>query len=380
MPTVPLSLGRYVVMRGKPGQERVYFLVNRDRPQGWPPTIRLPQDAESRARGYGDPAFMAAVLSDAQRLTERLHAARAEQTNPIGPAGSLPVLIDQWQRSEHWRTIIKPRTRQSYATYCRYICAWSAAIGDPHVAHITPSMIRTWRDSGVQGPTTLRNAIRVLRIVLNIARENRLIDRNPVEEMAALKSGGEVKRVHVDLWSPEDVALYVDEAVASGWIGGARLIQGLWDSMGRVTDGILWRPEHYNRATGILAYATSKSNGKRPSMARMSARFAELTAGCNTLYLVTQPDGIRPYAELRDDKKVSSDFAALRERVVAKGGPARVLRHLRHSSLTHAQASGVSPDQARLSSTHTDDRTTLTHYIKANAETANEIARKRGII
>lgn len=379
MPTVKLSLGQHVVVRGTPGRERVYYAVQRERPQGWPSTIRLPQDPDLRALGYGQPAFMAAVLRDAQSLAEALRRARRAEVAEAGPAGSLPALIDQWQRSEHFRRTIKPRTRDSYASYCRYITAWSASLGDPHVSRITPAMIRAWLESGVQGATTLRNSVRVLSIILSRAVEAGLIERNPVERLAKVKAAARPNRVAVDLWTAADVATYVDEAMAMGWIGGARLVQGLWDSMGRLYDAPRWRPEHLDPATRILAYTTSKSDDARVSMAVMSQRFVDLCQGCNTLFLIVRPDGVRPYAELRDDKLLAKDFARLRERVVAAGGRRLVLRHLRHSAQTDADAKGVPLAAARVSTTHTDQGTAIKHYIKANAEKALEIARLRGI-
>lgn len=380
MPTVKLSLGQHVVVRGPKGRERVYYAVQRDRPQGWPATIRLPQDPDLRAAGYGSPGFLSAVIRDAAALAERLRRARASETADIGPSGSLPVLIDQWQRSAHFRTTIKPRTRESYASYCRYVEAWSASLGHPHVSRITPAMVRAWLESGVQAPTTLRNSVRVLSIILSRAVEAGLIDRNPVGQLAKVKAAARGERVAVHLWTAEDVTTYVDAALAMGWTGGARLIQGLWDSMGRLYDAPRWRPEHFDPVSKILAYTTSKSDDSRPAMAIMSDRFRDLCQGCNTLYLITRPDGIRPYAELRDDKTLAKDFGKLRDRVVKAGGPYRVLRHLRHSAQTDAANKGVPLTLARISTTHTDQATATKHYIKANAQGAAEIARLRGIV
>ena len=64
---------------------------------------------------------------------------------------------------------------------------------------------------------------------------------------------------------------------------------------------------------------------------------------------------------------------------MAASGRRLVLRHLRHSAQTDADAKGVPLAAARVSTTHTDPGTASKHDIKANAEKALEIARLRGI-
>jgi hypothetical protein len=386
MPTISLSLGSHVIIRRKKdGTGRILFAVQNDRPSGWPPTIRLPLDGSLHDRPLDDPDLIRAAHNDAQALRQRLARERAGVVASRFPDGSMAFLADQWENMSNplWSSL-KPRTRRVYAGSLYHIKVWCASLGHPHVSKIQARHIREWLESGRFKPGFAMQHRRALSRLLSDAVESGIIQINPVSQMAKRKALQRTTKATVSRWTKEDVQAYASAAEDIGWIGGAILIRALWESPTRLYDVPLWTRamivEDDPLEGGVVAYNTSKSDGRRKSLAILSPKTMALVRASQSLFLVTRPDGVSVYEEGRDDDKLSYDFSKVRDKVVANGGQSLALRYLRHMSQTDAIRTGSTKEQIGVSSTHQDDAMLLGRYRQEDVEMARSVARKRGVI
>lgn len=384
MPSVEISLPRYVVRKGprKDGTWRLLFEVpERLRPSGWPATIPLPID-EPRTGDLTDESELLRVIADAKRLYLDLQTARAGRKPSAPPRRDLTALIDAWKRDWPDREL-GLRTQRAYEQYANILAAWSqiAPVNGSSVDKITPEQIaqllRIYKDH----PTTARHLRGTLSNILAFGVERAWLSENTVEKVAKRKRSKHKRKQAIGLWTPADVAERVAIAEEAGWIGGAIMIQGLWDSMGRVSDAPLWRRQHLGLADRQLIYDTSKSDGESTAFAVMSSRFMGLVAKQPSMMLVTRMNG-KPYRPVADDSQISEDYREIVVSVLeARGGARRLLlRHLRHSSQTHASQCGATAEQIAAGSTHLDPSVTRSRYIQQSLETAAAVARLRGIV
>lgn len=386
-----MSLTKYAlpphvtVRKNATGKLRFYFAPKRNLPQGWYSADnkqiipRVPIDSGIWELNYNDPIFKVALFKDAAELLDRLERDRQGIITPKYKPNTLQAIADDWETetSGHWQAL-KPRTQRQYQSDFKNIFAFSQALGNPHVKDITPMHIRAFQSKSNLPPSTIEHAITTMSVIFSRAVERGILPQNPIKQMGKFKTTKKPQRKPIDVWTQEDVAQYVDAAKALQWLGGAILIQGLWETMGRVSDASLWRCD--NLSGNLLSYMTSKSDGERLAMAIMSADFINIARQAESIYLVTQKDGIRIYREAIDDRQLGRDFAAVRKLVVKNGGRYLLLGKLRHSSQTHADGLGITINQMQIATTHADKEMAQRKYIQANLPTAMEIAKRRGII
>lgn len=382
MPLIKLKLPKYVTIRWGKGEtpNRYLFQPKRHLAPNWPSAIRIPLDESIRKLGDDNLQFIRAMEKDAKDLLDMwTRAKNQESSDPKYIYGTIPYLLAWWENeSDHWQ-VLKLRTQKDYRTSFPNLKAWSETLGNPHVKEITPAVIRIFQNSGVLLPSVMRNAIRTLSTVLTHAVELSIIDTNPVGQLGKLKKVKSTPKKPVTIWAEEDVRLYVYCALKLRWRGGAILIQGLWDSIGRLSDATRWTKQMFNSETRILNYMTSKSDGEYEAFAEMSSRFAKLVKNQKSLYLVTRTDNIRIYRESLDDAQLSKDFNKVRRLAVALGGRHLVLGKMRHSGITHATKLGVTHSQLKVQTTHQTEDMAIENYIQADIGIAKEIARMRGI-
>jgi hypothetical protein len=377
MASIIVELPLYVIAKArKDGTFRFLFQVpKRLRPAGWPATIPLPL-AEPRTGNPTDLAELERIRADAGRLYDELCGGRAGAVVKA-KRRDLATLIELWVADWDNRALGK-RTRRVWKVYADTLAAWSAVkpVAGATVDQITPDHIAQLLRLYSDRPTTARHLRGVLSNVCSFGVEKGWLKENPVAKVARRKRKS--RTVPIGIWTPEDVALRVDICLERGWIGGAILIQGLWESMGRVSDAPLWhRGKHWDAATRVLQYDTSKSGEESTGVAKMSGRFAELVARTDSLILVTSPRG-RPYRMPEDDTTIGDDFREVDLIARARGARKRILRHLRHSAQTHAIACGVTDEQAAVATTHLSPAIARRSYIQKALSIAEVVARKRG--
>lgn len=378
MPSVKLRLPKYVVARPrKDGTYRVLFEVPaRLRPSGWLPT--MPTPPFPHRTGRLDAAELAAIAAHVEGpggLLEQLEACRAADAPPPVREGTLGHLASIWMASPEWEAL-KPRTQEFYRTSLRVIEAWSASNGHPAVVKLQrPAIIaflRLYADRQGQ-----RQSLRsTLRAVLEVAVNEGWRTDNPA---AGFRLTRTQKKRAVQMWSADDVELYARTAMALGWQGGANMLRLMWETSADASDVSTWRLDA-NLVDGTPA-SVRYDRGKTGIPARCpisTALAADLRAG---LYFVVGRNG-RPYLpdDMRDDRRRATDFRVLRRAVVAAGGPALLMDHLRHSAATHAVSCGSTADEAAAVTAHTDGAMNRQIYVQKVWATALEVQRRRGIV
>lgn len=385
----------HVVQRGNYPKQRHYFAPRRGLPQGWLTSIRIPIEEAIRDHGVESLEYWTQLRIDAANLNQQFEDAKIKELRPLkNEMKTLPDWLKWWEvESNHWKSL-KPRTQDNYQRRFAALIAWSKLLGHPKINNITPALIREFTNSDSLPPEEMKATRRTLSAILSHAVEAGIISENPVLKLTSFKLPKTENRQEVRLWTPSDVDLYINAAIEYGWHGGAVLIQGLWDSMARITDVTKWmRSDLIHDGNGHkIVYGTNKSTGDSIATPYVSQRFADLTKMTQGLYLVTQYfnpklernkgkcDPHIPYAEFTDDNALKSHFKSIRRRAMAKGAPHLALKHLRHSGITQANDLGFTNEQIRANTTHTTDAMARERYIRNSSEKALEIAKARGVI
>ena len=373
MPSVKLA---YVIARPrKDGTFRVKFFVpERLRPYGWPAERTLPFTG-TRTGNLNDADEVARIFADAKSLYEQLMNARLG-AEPGPKPYSIPALARIWQDPEgfYWPRL-KPRTRRFYEkVMATHVIPWSTVNGDPDVRSLKRPMVVTFLRTFKDYPHVAKHVRATLQSLMTVALDEGWMELNPV---AGIKLVGPAK-THVDLWTAADVDQHIDEAIAMGWIGGARLVLALWETCARVTDAMVWRRgEHYDPASGMFSYDTNKTDEEVADLP-ISARLQDLLNTPLTLHLVTDPAGL-PYEPVRDDNRLTKDFRRLNDRCASKGGRRLVLRQLRHSAINDAIDKGATLEGVQSATAHASERT-VKIYVRRNNKRATEVQRLRGIV
>lgn len=396
---VPMPLDKnlpmHVVARGKHPKLRHYFAPRRGVPQNWPSSIRVPIEEEIRAFGVDSIEYWTQLRIDVANLNlsfekTKRHNLRPEDKDPE----TLPEYLNWWEtKSPHWQSL-KPRTKDNYQRRFAALIAWSKTLGNPHISKISPSLIREFVSSNSLPSEEMKATRRTLSVIMSHAVERGTINENPVLKLATFKMPKSENRQEVRLWTPEDLEIYIEAALEYEWPGGAVLIQGLWDSMARITDVTKWMhsdivEDEYGYK---IVYGTNKSTGDAIATPYVSQRFLDLTKLTKGLFVVTQffnpklkhnigkKNPHAPYVEYVDDDPLKSHFKSVRRRAMKKGAPYLALKHLRHSGITQAKDLGFTTEQLRANTTHATDAMARERYIRNSSEKAREIAEARGVI
>ena len=378
MPSVNVKLPKYVVAKPrKDGTFRVLFEVPaRLRPSGWLPT--MPTPPVPHRTGKLDAAEVAAIKAHVEGpggLLEQLEACRRQEAPPPVRTGTVEHLAAIWQASEEWAAL-KPRTQAFYRSTLAIIQAWSAANGHPPVTALQRpaivALLRLYNDRQAQ-----RQSLRAtLRALLEVAINEGWRTDNPASGFRLTRTQ---KKRAVTEWKAADVALYARVAREIGWPGGARMLRLMWETSADASDVVTWRRDR-NLVDGTPA-AVEYDRGKTavPAKCPISRSLADELRG--DLYFVTGRNGL-PYLpdDVRDDRRRSTDFRVLRRAVVAAGGRALLMDHLRHSAATDAVACGSSPDEAASITAHVDGAMNRRVYVQKIWSHALDVQRRRGII
>jgi hypothetical protein len=385
----------HVLRRGNAPKVRHYFAPRRNLPKGWPSSVRIPIDGEIRALGPESKIYWARLQLDAATLNDKLEKERLIELKRLPPSipTTIPDLIYWWEnQSTHWNSL-KPRMRDNYRLKFKYLIAWSITLGHPHVKSITTAMVRQFIDSGVLKPALMASTRATLSTILSHAVEMGIINENPCAKLATFKRPSVATKQIITLWRESDVEKYVQAALDFNWLGGAILIQGLWDSGARITDGTKWRKADLNGQ--YLTRETNKSDEKKYTIARMSKKFCNLVKQKpkEGLFLVTQPHHFRgicitsdenpdpfiPYTEAVDDNRLKTHFRSVQRRAMALGAPRLALKHLRHTAITQADLAGIKHNDLKANTAHTTASMAKERYIISNRDSADKIAKARGI-
>jgi integrase len=383
MPTVTLSLGRYVVLKKRAdGTSRAYFQVPaRLRPSGWSPAIPLPRTAERR--GTLDAAEVAAIKKDAEALYGALMQAKTgDIVRP--PERSLSTLVDALQRSPEWAALSE-KTRVGYETGFKKILAWSKSCSHPDPSALPRSAILQFLssfDAGTEPDGTARVArhtakkhtAAVLRLVLEQAINKGWRTDNPARGIRI-----KVPKTKATIWEQKDVDCYVKAARDTGVPSIALIILLEWEIGQRLTDVRAFRPgAEYDAERGVFSFRQSKTDEPVSIEVSMGLRAMLAEAGDGHLFLFRNDRTGKAYTENR----LSKTFAWVRVAAVKAGGRPLILKQLRHSCIVQLARAGCTVPEIAAITGHalTSVNSILSVYLPRDTAVARAAQVKRGIV
>lgn len=371
-----LSLGRFVVLKPLArGRGRAYFQVPaRLRPSGWPATIRLLADRPLADSAAGlAPEDAAALALVAGEWNARLEAARTGGPGPA-PARSIPTLVRDWELTWDDRGI-RDKTREGYGWSIRKILTWSALVGHPDPTTLTHAELNKFVRKFNDRPTTKRQLIKALRLVMAQAIARGWRADNPAVGLSA-----HVPKTKAVIWEQADVDQYVAVALEQGMRSIALIILLEWEIGQRLTDVRGFRPgREYDAERGVFSFEQSKTDA--PVEIEISATLRGLLQALvddEQLFLFRNERTGKAYTEGR----LSKTFGWVRHAVVKRGGRRLVLRQLRHSCVVHlARASCTVPEIAAITGhSIASVGRILSVYLPRDSTVARNAQVKRGLV
>ncbi len=149
---------------------------------------------------------LADAIVEAEAFNAEVDAWRAgHQSSPVQP-DTIPWLVKLYRTDPRY-TELADRTQHSYEQCIRIIEAWSERAGHPPLASIERKHVRAFYRSMQPTPAQAAGVIRVLRLLLNFAVDEGLLQQNPAQKqrLAAQKPRQAV-------WEPEDVDRFAKAA------------------------------------------------------------------------------------------------------------------------------------------------------------------------
>lgn len=378
MPSLPVELPPYVVLKARGGVVVFYFQVPaRLRPAGWAGAYRLPLDSGKRT-GLADAAELAAVVADGNTLYDRLEGERAGKPS-LARINTLPWLVAAFEHHLRFtpreRPIAKATLRQ-YKHFGKVVTAWSKASGHPHVAQITrPSAIEFLATMNAT-PTKRKHVAAYMRGLIFFAMDKGLRTDNP---FVRLKT--ETPKAKVHIWTDAELAAMVAKADALGHQAVATAMLIAHDEGPRPCDVLAFerkaevisgradqKPErgHYTPADGCFRYFQRKTNGwvVSPAGARVRDRLAK------------QPELQRPLVMNANTLKGYNERVFLRDFHAVKkaaGLPHLQFRHLRHTFVVKAKRADLDSHAIASKTGHSEksvDDMLRNHYLPHDSEVA----------
>lgn len=196
----------------------VYFTIHpKDRPQGWPATIKLGRTDQTRPEEIEAKAV--AVYNDFVKFKARLLG--------IGDLalkkGTLPDVIRIYKASPHYLDLAL-KTRKDYASYFNLLENWSAKNNHPHIADLTPPAAIKFLNTFENTPIKQRRIKIVLSILCRMAIEAGYIENNPVKDLKLRKRKTEPRKIVI--WEDYHIEAFINKADDMGWssVGTALLM------------------------------------------------------------------------------------------------------------------------------------------------------------
>lgn len=376
MPSVKLELGKYVTLRPrKDGTFRVFYQVPAaQRPSGWSSAIPLPIEGD-RKGDLTDVAEVKRIQDDAKALYEKMTGSQDPNAAPTWPPKSLPALNRLWQATQAFKKN-KPRTQRNYSEAAELIEAWSESINHPPVALMKADKVEAFLAIFDDRPTTKKQVKTVLKLMLGYAKKLEWIATNPAEDITV-----KIPKSKVAIWELEDVALYAAACIDAGRPSLAAMIWTEWEIGQRLTDVCLFQlGRQYSANQRMFSFEQSKTDN--PVDIQVSDQLAAVLEDCRvegSLYLFVNEATGRPWLE----KELSQAFAYIRKtRILAKGGPYRLLRQLRHSCIVQLARAGCTNAEIAAITGHALSSVAdiLSHYLPRDSQVARNAQIKRGLI
>lgn len=315
---------------------------------------------------------VAAIIAAGAGLGRDLDRAR-NGSDVAAPKRSLLTAIASWKRSTAWGDLTD-KTREGYGYSIQKIQAWSAEAGHPDPAIITRANIERFLSAFNDRPTTKRQTLKALRIVMDHVIALGWRTDNPCTKIKV-----KVPRTKAVIWEQADVDLYVKTARKQGMDSIALIILLEWEIGQRLTDVRQFRPgAEYDAERGVFSFAQSKTD--EPVVIEVSLGLREMlaTAGDGQLFLFRNERTQKAYTENR----LSQTFKWVRTAAMKAGGRYLVLRQLRHSCVVQLARAGCTVPEIASITGHSlgSVNSILSTYLPRDSTVARNAQVKRGIV
>ncbi len=375
MPSTDVYLGRYVVLKRRADASgRAYFQVPaRLRPSGWPATVPMLRDMALPGRvDRLTPEQVAAIVTAGAALSRDLDRARTgSDTAP--PKRSLQTAIAAWQRSTKWHELTD-KTREGYGYSIKKIQAWSSEAGHPDPTVITRANVERMLSAFNDRPTTKRQTLKALRLVMDQVIALGWRTDNPCTRLSV-----KVPRTKAVIWEQADVDLYVKTARAQKMDSIALIVLLEWEIGQRLTDVRQFRQGvEYDPARGVFSFAQSKTDSRVVVEVSPALRALLEGVGDGQMFMFRNERTGLAYTENR----LSQTFRWVREAAVKAGGRALVLRQLRHSCVVQLARAGCTVPEIASITGHAlgSVHSILSTYLPRDGTVARNAQVKRGLV
>lgn len=375
MPSTDVYLGRYVVLKRRADASgRAYFQVPaRLRPSGWPATVPMLRDMALPGRvDRLTPEQVAAIVTAGAALSRDLDRARTgSDTAP--PKRSLQTAIEAWQRSTKWHELTD-KTRDGYGYSIKKIQAWSSEAGHPDPTIITRANVERMLSAFNDRPTTKRQTLKALRLVMDQVIALGWRTDNPCTRLSV-----KVPRTKAVIWEQADVDLYVKTARAQKMDSIALIVLLEWEIGQRLTDVRQFRQGvEYDPARGVFSFAQSKTDSRVVVEVSPALRALLEGVGDGQMFMFRNERTQKAYTENR----LSQTFRWVREAAVKAGGRALVLRQLRHSCVVQLARAGCTVPEIASITGHAlgSVHSILSTYLPRDGTVARNAQVKRGLV
>lgn len=290
------------------------------------------------------------------------------------PTRSLTTLVRNWQKSSRWHDLTE-KTREGYGYSIDKILAWSAFLKHPDPTTLPRSAIETFLSTFNDRPTTKRQTLKALRLVMDQAIAAGWRTDNPCSGISV-----KVPKTKAVIWEQKDVDLYVSTARSQGMNSIALIILLEWEIGQRLTDVRAFRPgAEYDAERGVFAFAQSKTD--EPVIIEISEALRELLkdlADEDQLFLFRNERTGKAYTENR----LSQTFRWVRTAAIKAGARPLVLRQLRHSCVVQLARAGCTVPEIAAITGHSlgSVNSILSTYLPRDSTVARNAQRKRGIV
>lgn len=315
----------------------------------------------------------AAIISAGADLGRDLDRARTgSSTTP--PKRSLQTAIAAWKRSDDWLACTE-KTREGYGYSIKKIQAWSEHRGHPDPTGLTRTVIEKFLAEFNDRPTTKRQLLKALRIVMDHVVALGWRTDNPCAKLKV-----KVPRTKAVIWEQADVDLYVRVARSQGMHSIALIILLEWEIGQRLTDVRQFRPGgEYDAERGIFAFSQSKTD--EPVIIEISPTLRELLQALvddEQLFLFRNERTKKAYTENR----LSQTFKWVRTAAMKLNGRYLVLRQLRHSCIVQLARAGCTVPEIASVTGHTlsSVHSILSTYLPRDSVVARNAQVKRGLV
>lgn len=286
---------------------------------------------------------------------------------------SLLTAIASWKASTSWGELTD-KTREGYGYSIKKIENWSAACGHPDPTSLTRAACEKFLAEFNDRPTTKRQTLKALRIVMDHVVALGWRTDNP-----CMKLSVKVPKTEVVVWEQADVDLYVHVARAQGMHSIALIILLEWEIGQRLTDVRRFRPgAEYDKERGVFSFRQQKTAA--PVIVEVSAGLREMlnAAADGALLLFRNERTNKAYTENR----LSQTFRWIRTAAVKEGGRPLKLRQLRHSCVVQLARAGCTVPEIASITGHAlgSVHSILSVYLPGDSTVARNAQVKRGLV